>query len=174
MTVRALTKLDSTIFIGLSSDTKPTDTGVALWSRFIEIDTQDEFLYDGTSWVAAIGSPVRPTNTPGGDILNNVQVVEQGQFDYETVAAGQSDQTLGGTGAAGDFLHRLICVVATAATAQVQIKDGVGSAITVLPNSPGGGVGTYSIELNIVSTAGALKVTTGAGVSVIAVGRFSA
>lgn len=107
------------------------------------------------------------------DTVNRVAVVEQGQFDYETVAAGQTDQVLGVTGAVGDFLHRLIIVVATAATAQVQIKDGSGPAITVLPNSPGGGVGTYVIELNIVSTSGAWKVTTGAGVSVIAIGRFT-
>lgn len=107
------------------------------------------------------------------DSANGVAVVEQGQFDYETVAAGQADQALGVTGAVGDFLHRLIIVVATAATAQVQIKDGSGSAITVFPNSPGGGIGTYSVEMNIVSTGGAWKVTTGAGVSVIAVGRFS-
>ena len=111
----------------------------------------------------------------GGPVDDNagVMVVEQGQFDYETVAASQSDQVLGVTGALGDFLHSLICVVATAATAQVQIKDGSGPAITVLPNSPGGGVGTYVIELNIVSTSGAWKVTTGAGVSVIAIGRFT-
>jgi len=110
---------------------------------------------------------------PSVDSDNGVTVVEQGQYDYETVAASQSDQVLGVTGALGDFLHSLICVVATAATAQVQIKDGSGPAITVLPNSPGGGVGTYAIELNIVSTSGAWKVTTGAGVSVIAIGRFT-
>lgn len=119
----------------------------------------------GAGYVHLKGGPV--------DDSNGCMVVEQGQFDYETVAASQSDQVLGNTGALGDFLHRLICVVATAATAQVQINDGAGSAITVLPNSPGGGVGTYSIELNITSTGGAWKVTTGAGVSVIAVGRFT-
>lgn len=111
---------------------------------------------------------------PSVDGDNGVTVVEQGQFDYETVAAGQSDQALGATGAVGDLLHRLIIVVATAASAQVQIKDGSGSAITVLPNSPGGGIGTYSVEFNIRSLSGAWKVTTGAGSSVIAVGRFSA
>lgn len=106
------------------------------------------------------------------DEANRCAVVEQGQFDYETVAAGQSDQVLGNTGALGDFLHRLVIVVATAATAQVQIKDGSGSAITVFPNSPGGGIGTYIVEFNMVSTSGAWKVTTGAGVSVVAIGRF--
>lgn len=92
---------------------------------------------------------------------------------YETVAASQTDQALGLTGAAGDFLERLIIVVATAATAAVSIKDGSGSAISIMPNSPGGGVGVYDVELGMVSGSGAWQVTTGAGSSVIAVGRFS-
>lgn len=108
------------------------------------------------------------------DSANGVAVVEQGQFDYETVAAGQTDQALGVTGAAGDFLHRLLCIVTTAATSQVQIKDGSGAAITVLPNNVGGGVGTYPLEFNIRSTNGAWKITTAAGVAVVAAGRFAA
>ena len=107
------------------------------------------------------------------DSANGVAVVEQGQFDYETVAASQTDQTLGVTGALGDFLHRLIIIVTTAATAAVSIKDGSGPSIAVFPNSPGGGVCTYVVELNIRSTDGAWKVTTGAGVEVIAIGRFT-
>lgn len=93
--------------------------------------------------------------------------------EFETVAASQTDQVMGAAGAIGDVLASLVCVVATAATAQVQIKDGAGSAITVLPNSPGGGVGTYTILLNLRSLAGAWKITTGAGVSVIATGNFT-
>lgn len=93
--------------------------------------------------------------------------------DYETVAASQTDQVLGATGNTGDWLEHLICVVATAATAQVQIQDGSGTEITVLPNSPGGGVGTYVIPIQAKSTGGPWKVTTGAGVSVIAVGSFT-
>lgn len=108
------------------------------------------------------------------DAANRVSVVEQGQFDYETVAASQSDQVLGATGGVGDFLHSLILVVATAATATVSIKDGTGSAISVFPALPGGGVGTYRLEFNVVSTNGAWKITTGAGVSAIAIGRFKA
>ena len=93
--------------------------------------------------------------------------------EYETVAASQTDQVLGNTGAAGDYLGKLIIVVATAATAQVQIKDGSGSAITVFPNSPGSGIGTYTIPIELLSTSGAWKITTGAGSSVIACGLFS-
>jgi hypothetical protein len=103
------------------------------------------------------------------------QVVEAypGGSTYNTVAASQTDQVLGATGAAGDYLDSLVIVVATAATAQVQIKDGSGSAITVFPNSPGQGVGSYTVPLGVWSTGGAWKVTTGAGSSVIAVGNFT-
>lgn len=100
-------------------------------------------------------------------------VVTQSDGDYEAVAASQNNQAMGVAGAIGDVLQRLICVVTTAATAQVQIKDGSGTAITVLPNSPGGGVGTYVIELGVVSLSGAWQITTAAGVAVLAVGSFA-
>lgn len=92
---------------------------------------------------------------------------------YETVAVSQTDQVMGPTGATGDYLSHLVCVVATAATSAVSIKDGGGSAISVLPANVGGGVGTYTVALGLTSTAGAWKVTTGAGVTVIAVGNFT-
>lgn len=93
--------------------------------------------------------------------------------NYETVAASQTDQVLGAAGAIGDYLARLVLVVSTAATAAVSIKDGSGGSIAVFPNSPGGGVGTYVVELGLRSLSGAWKVTTGAGVAAIAVGRFT-
>ena len=96
------------------------------------------------------------------------------RYPYEHVAASQSLQVLGGTGASGDYLHRLVCTVSTASTSVVQIKDGSLTTHTVLPNSVGGGVGVYNIELNMVSRSGAWQVTTGAGVEVVAVGVFSA
>lgn len=92
---------------------------------------------------------------------------------YETVAASQTDQVLGGAGDKGDYLERLICVVATATTGNVLIQDGSDTAITVAPASPGGGVGTYVIEIGCVSKTGAWSVTTGAGVSVVAIGKFT-
>jgi hypothetical protein len=99
------------------------------------------------------------------------------RYYYEHVAVSQTAQVLGATGAVGDYLHRLICTVSTAATGNVQIVDGTGAGIlthTILPASPGAGIGTYNIEVNAVSANGAWKVTTGAGVEVMAVGIFSA
>lgn len=98
--------------------------------------------------------------------------MSQMNSSYETVAASQGAQVLGNAGAAGDYLERLICVVATAATSQVQLTDGGGAAITLLPNAVGGGIGTYVIDVGCMSKAGPWKVTTAAGVSVLAVGSF--
>lgn len=95
--------------------------------------------------------------------------------DYATIAAAQTDSVLG-TGAVGDLLGQLICIVTTAATSQVQIKDGNGSAITVLPNNVTPGVGTYVIPLNIKAKNGTTpgwKITTAAGVAVLASGVFT-
>jgi hypothetical protein len=92
-------------------------------------------------------------------------------MDYEAVAASQSDQVLGASGAAGDVLERLIVTVDTAATGTVSIKDGAGSAMPITTaNTP---IGVYSVEIAAKSSAGAWKVTTGAGATVVAVGRFS-
>jgi hypothetical protein len=120
------------------------------------------------------GYPVNLTTLISGEnqSLGVLEVID-GVGDYETVAASQTNQVLGGTGAAGDYLGKLVCVVSTAATAQVQIKDGANAAITVFPNSPGGGVGTYTIPLGVKSTVGAWQITTGAGVAVIAIGAFT-
>ena len=99
------------------------------------------------------------------------------RYSYEQVAASQTAQVLGGTGAKGDYLHRLICTVATAATSTVTLIDGAGTGNlthVILPAIVGGGVGTYSIEVGAASANGAWKVTTGAGVEVMAIGIFSA
>lgn len=91
---------------------------------------------------------------------------------YETVAAGQTAQVLGSTGGAGDWLEQIVCSVGTAATGNVQIKDGGDTAYTILPASPGGGIGVYVIPIKAASVSGAWQITTGAGVTVLATGRF--
>lgn len=93
---------------------------------------------------------------------------------YTTVAASQTDQNIAtAVSSTGQILERLVVTVTTAATSQVQIKDGNGSAITIVPNNTA--VGVYSIDIGAVSrvaTTPGWKVTTGAGVSVVAIGRF--
>lgn len=91
--------------------------------------------------------------------------------DYEFVAAGQSNQPLGATGQSGDVLENLIVRVATAATSNVSLKDGSDGAVEIVPpNTP---IGVYDLWIHARSRTGAWQVTTGAGVSVMATGRFS-
>lgn len=96
------------------------------------------------------------------------------RYQYEHVGASATNQVLGGTGAKGDYIHRLVCTVSTAATAAVSIVDGSLALHTILPNSPGNGIGVYNIELDAISANGPWKINTGAGVEVMAIGIFSA
>mgnify|MGYP003487339209 CR=1 FL=1 len=99
--------------------------------------------------------------------------LKQSPLDYQAVPASQTDLVLGTTGAIGDLLQRLVITVATAASGTVSIQDGGDTATLILPNSPGGGVGVYVVELGIASRTGAWSVTTGAGSTVLAVGLFT-
>lgn len=88
---------------------------------------------------------------------------------YETVAASQTAQVLGATGAQGDYLDRLVVTVTTAASGTVSLLDNTTSIPITAANTP---IGVYVVPLGIRSANGAWKVTTGAGASVIAVGEF--
>jgi len=93
------------------------------------------------------------------------------RYQYETIAASQTAQVLGGTGATGDYVHKLIVNVTTAATSTVTLIDGSTSIVIVPAVTP---VGVYSIAIEATSATGSWKVTTAAGVSVMATGIFSA
>jgi hypothetical protein len=98
--------------------------------------------------------------------------------DYETVAASQTDQMLGATGAVGDYLSHVLVIPATTSPGPVAIQDGNGSAITVFT----GGASSVSnlipfpIPVEASCTAAVTpgwQITTGANVSVLAVGSFT-
>lgn len=92
---------------------------------------------------------------------------------YKAIAVSQSDSLLGSAGKVGDLLERLIVSVATAATGTVSIKDGNGSAIPITAaNTP---IGVYTVQVGalcIATTTPGWRVTTGAGATVVAVGRW--
>lgn len=97
--------------------------------------------------------------------------------DYETVAASQTGQALGATGAAGDFLAGLLVVPATTSPGNVEVGDGVTSPATFTAFEGGSSsvsnLVPFFVPLGAKSTAGAWKVTTGANVSVVAFGKFT-
>lgn len=93
---------------------------------------------------------------------------------YETVAASQTAQVLGGAGAAGDYLLQLLVIPTSTSPGAITIIDGstsisvfAGGASSVSVLVP------FSIVLGIISVNGAWSVTTGANLSVVATGQFS-
>ncbi len=94
------------------------------------------------------------------------------RYAYETVAVSQTGQVLGGTGAAGDYVHRLIINVITVASAGVTLIDGTTNI--VISTAASAVLGPISLELDMAAVTGPWKITTGAGATVIAVGIFSA
>lgn len=95
--------------------------------------------------------------------------------NYATVAAGQTAQVLGATGALGDYLSHLLVVPATTSPGAVSIKDGAGTPIVVFAGGAGSifSLAPFTIPIEACSIAGAWSVTTGATVSVVAFGAFT-
>lgn len=94
---------------------------------------------------------------------------------YHTVAASQSAQKLGQAGKSGDFLDGILVIPANTSPGVVQIKDGSNDAITVFAGGASSisGLIPFFIPIGARSTDGAWQVTTGASLSVIAIGEFT-
>lgn len=92
-------------------------------------------------------------------------------YQYETVAASQTAQVLGGTGAVGDNLHRIVVNVTATATSAFSILDNATTILSVANSVLANGVYTY--QFDVASQSGAWKVTTGAGVQIIGIGKFT-
>jgi hypothetical protein len=95
---------------------------------------------------------------------------------YVAVAASATDTVLqASAGAAGDYLQGVLVVPAATDAGVVTIKDNA----TALISYPGGGTTAlltltpFFIPVGAVSRSGAWKVTTGANVSILAIGKFS-
>lgn len=92
--------------------------------------------------------------------------------DYELVAAGQTAQVCGATGAAGDILEKVIIVPETTAAGTVAIKDGSDSAINIFVTGTLADLSTITVPINARSRAGAWQISTGTNVHAICIGRF--
>jgi hypothetical protein len=95
--------------------------------------------------------------------------------EYETVAASATDQVMGAVGGAGDYLSGVLIIPAAAGCGAVSVKDGAGSGITIFAGGGTTALPTLApifVPLGIYSKDGAWKVTTGANVSAIGIGKF--
>jgi hypothetical protein len=94
--------------------------------------------------------------------------------NWEAIAASQT-QTMGGSGAIGDYLSHVTIIPATTSPGAVQIKDGSGAAITIFTGgaSSVSNLVPFAIPLGLLSLVGAWQIITNANVSAIAAGKFS-
>lgn len=112
------------------------------------------------------------------DAAGNLRVTEKNENHYQ-VAASQTKAVLGATGAVGDTLANLTIVPATTSPGAITLYDGSGSTGIVL--FAGGATSVvdlrpFTVTVNAKATATATPgwyVTTGANVSVMAVGNFT-
>jgi hypothetical protein len=105
--------------------------------------------------------------------------VEVGPFKPREIAASQTNAAIGATGAAGDYLSHLIIQPATTSPGVVTLYDGStgGTNVTVY-SFPGGSSSLSNLSPIIIGLASTCvnagwHVTTGANVSVTAVGTFT-
>lgn len=105
-------------------------------------------------------------------MANDVSIQAAG---YETVAASQTGQVLGGSGAKGDYISHILVIPATTSPGVVTLLD----KATSIPVFVGGASSVpslipFTIPIGANSAAGPWSITTGANVSCIAFGRFGA
>ena len=106
----------------------------------------------------------------------NTELTNFGAGEYETVAASQTDQILGATGAVGDYLAGILITPTTTGAGSVSIKDGNGSSIAIFNTGTLSNLVPFFVPLGIKcvnATTPGWKVTTGANVTVIGVGNFT-
>lgn len=95
-----------------------------------------------------------------------------GGYAYETVAASQTGQSLGATGATGDYLSHVILQPVTTAAGTCIILD---NATTFLTFTTGtlADLRPIVIPVGCFSVSGAWKLTTGANVTAVGIGTFT-
>lgn len=124
---------------------------------------------NGTSAQARIDSKQRLIVV--GDATAPVTSVPYGS-DYETVAASQTAQVLGATGATGDYLSHVILQPATVGAGAVTILDNA-TVIYTFTTGTLSDLRPITVPIGAYSVSGAWKVTTGTNVAVLAVGEFT-
>lgn len=132
-----------------------------------------QFTSTGAALVSVANTNVNGIKTPA---LSS-PVVQAG-MQYETVAASQTAQALGATGATGDYLSHCVVYPTTTTPGVVTVFDNASAAGTNAIAFPGGASSVsnlvpFAIPVGAFSTAGAWKVTTGANLVVTCYGNFT-
>ena len=146
---------NTTLDLGTGGDVIATDDISGVKHQQVKV----EYGADGTATPVSGANPLPVT--PGGSL-------------YETVAASQTAQALGATGATGDYLNFILVIPATTSPGNVLLLDNA-TSITVFAGgaSSVSNLVPFAIPIMAKSVSGAWKITTGASVSCIGIGQFT-
>jgi hypothetical protein len=129
----------------------------------------------GRLWVDASGKTLTVDGSGVTQPISNTSLTAFGTGKYITVAASTGPTTLqSSTGATGDYISGVLVIPASTSPGAITLTDN-STAITIFA----GGTSSVSnlvpffIPLGAVSASGAWKLTTGASVSCIGIGKFS-
>lgn len=95
--------------------------------------------------------------------------------NFETVAASQTDQVMGATGAVGDNIEALLVVPSSTTVGAISIEYGSTNITVYAGGTLGADLKPFVIPLFGIATpsGGGWEITTNGGCSVIAFGRFT-
>lgn len=124
--------------------------------------------------LAAVESPI-PAQTTNAV---NIGAVMNAGSTYETIAASQTGQILGSTGAIGDYLSHCVIYPTTTTPGVVTVFDDASAAGSNVIAFPGGAssvsnLAPIAIPVGAVSVTGEWRVTTGANLVVTCYGKFT-
>jgi hypothetical protein len=163
------------ILAKLSADPATQTTLAAILAKLIAAPaTETTLAATNTALASILAKIIAAPATEASLAAMSAKLTDISAGEYETVAASQTAQVLGATGATGDFISEILVIPATTSPGLVTLLDNA----TSIPVFVGGAssVGTlipFSIPLGMKSVSGAWKLTTGANVSCIAIGNFT-
>lgn len=106
-------------------------------------------------------------------VVSGAPIASGAGLEYETVAASQTAQVLGGTGATGDYLSHVVFQPTTTAAGTCTILDNA-TVIYTFTTGTLGDLRPITVPINAISVSGAWKITTGANITATAFGDFAA
>lgn len=155
-----------------------TATGAVGVAKVDASGTQFIDAVSGGTMATTLSSINTNIQAPIASGTNDIGGVYNAGRNYETVAASQTAQVLGPTGATGDYLSHCVVYPATTSPGVVTVFDNTSSATNNVIAFPGGATSVsnlapFAIPVGAVSVNGAWKVTTGANVIVTCHGKFT-
>lgn len=125
----------------------------------------------GTGAQRVTVSTDQATNAGAALVKGGVGTVNGGS-DYETVAASQTAQALGATGATGDYLSHCVLQPTTTGAGTMTILDNA-TVIFTFTTGTLSNLAPIAIPIGAISVSGAWKVTTGANETATCFGKFT-